>query len=86
MMTVEPRGGQKRIHIVTRSGAAIGNDKANGKKEVEATWVRKATGKYFSFVILKKNKVFMEARRSFMDDGALTFIVKLTQKDNCEIV
>jgi len=85
-MIVEPREDQPRISIVTRSKVVTGNDKANWKKQAEATWVRKTTEKSFSFDILKENKIFMEARQSFMDDGALIFIVKETQKDNCEIV
>ena len=45
MMTTEPREDQPRIDIVIRIRAGTRNDKANGKKKVEATWVRKTTDK-----------------------------------------
>jgi len=85
-MTVEPREDQPRIGIVTRSGTATGNDKADGRKEVEATWIRKATKKAHVFDILKEKQAFTKARQSFMDDGASTSTTQLTQKDNHEIV
>lgn len=44
-MTTEPRTDEPRIDIVTRNVAATGNDKADGKKVVEDTWVRKTTEK-----------------------------------------
>jgi len=48
-MTTELRTNKPHINIVTRSGAVTGNDKAYGKKEIEATWVRKTTEKALSF-------------------------------------
>jgi len=39
-----------------------GNDKVDGKKEVEATWIRKTTAKAHVFDILKEKEAFMEAR------------------------
>ena len=62
MLTVDPKKDEPYISIVTRSGAATGYDKANGKKEVEATWVRKTTEQSYAFDILKEKKVFMEVR------------------------
>jgi len=43
MMTIEPREDQPCIKIITRSRATTRNDKVNGKKEAESTWVRKTT-------------------------------------------
>ena len=54
MMTTKPRTGEPHINIVTRSGAMTRNDKANGKKEVEATWVRNTTEKSPVFDIQKE--------------------------------
>lgn len=51
MMTAEPRTDEPRINILTRSGVVTRDDKANGKKEVEATWVRKTTEKVNVFNI-----------------------------------
>lgn len=62
MMTVEPREDQPCIDIVTRSGNVTENDKAEGKKEVEATWIRKTTENSPTFDILKEKKAFMEVR------------------------
>jgi len=50
MMTLEPREDRPRIDIVTRSRAATGNLKSNGKKKVETTWVRKTTKKASTLV------------------------------------
>lgn len=36
--------------------------KADGKKEVEATWVRKATEKVVVFDIQKEKDIFMEVK------------------------
>lgn len=44
-MIAKPREDQPRIDIVTRIRTVTGNDKADVKKEVEATWIRKTTKK-----------------------------------------
>ena len=49
MMTTEHKEDQPHIDVVTRSETTTGNDKDNGKKEVEATWVRKTTKKAPTF-------------------------------------
>ena len=54
MMTAEPRTDEPHINIVTGSGVVVGNDKANGKKEFEATWVRKTTEKLLVFDIQRE--------------------------------
>lgn len=86
MIIAKPREDQPCIGIVTRSRTATGNDKAEGKKEVEATWIRKTIEKSLAFDIVKEKKAFMEVRQSFMDDGASTSTTRPIQKDNHEIV
>jgi len=51
IMPAEPRNNKPHINIVTRSGVVTGDDKADGKKEVEATSVRKTTEKFPMFDI-----------------------------------
>lgn len=62
------------------------NDNDDWKKEVEATWVRKTIENSPEFDILKGKKVFVEVRRSFMDDGASTSIAQPSQKDSPKII
>ena len=54
MMTTEPRNNETHINIVTRSGVVTGNDKTDGKKDVEVTWVRKTIEKSPVFDIQKE--------------------------------
>jgi len=61
-MYAEPRIDEPHVSIVMRSGVVIGNDKADGKKEVEAAWVRQIVEKVPPFNILKEKEVFMEAK------------------------
>lgn len=62
MMTTGRRIDHPRISIVTRSGAAIGDDKVNENKEYETIWVRKIAEKSLFFDIQKEKKIFMEAK------------------------
>ena len=72
MMAAKRRTHEPRISIVTRSGAAIGSDKENEKRESESAWVRKTTKKFHVFDIQKEKEVFMEEKQSFMDSRAST--------------
>ena len=53
IMIVGRRINESQISIVTRSGAAAGSDKVDGKKEYEGAWVRKTTEKVPVFDIQK---------------------------------
>lgn len=60
MMMVEPREEDHSANIVTRSGMAIGEDKAKG-------WVHKNTKEKVDFHLKKAQETFMEAKKSFIE-------------------
>lgn len=56
MRIVELRIDEPHMNIVTRSGVVTGNDKADGNKVVEDTWVRNNKKKALMFDLHKEKK------------------------------
>jgi len=70
MMSLEPCEDGSSVNIVTWSGVDIGKEK--GKFLETDVWVRKATNKEMGFNVSKMKETFMEAKKSFADEGAST--------------
>jgi hypothetical protein len=65
---VEPRGGDPRVIVITRGGAATGEDRMTQGKITEDSGIRKATEKTQAFSTKRERQIFGEARQEFKED------------------
>jgi hypothetical protein len=65
LIYVEPRGADPRVVVITRGGAATGEDRAAQGKIENDHGVRKATEKTPMFDAKKERQIFEEARKEF---------------------
>jgi len=65
MMRAEPRKEDLNVNIVLRSGIEMGDDK--GKQHEDSAWVCKAPAKEAEFDLGRARKMFMEAKKSFVE-------------------
>ena len=63
MIYVEPRGEDPRVIVITRGGAATGEDRMMPGKTIEESRVRKVAEKMHEFDQRKEKWTFEEARK-----------------------
>jgi hypothetical protein len=68
LITVEPRGVDPRVIVITRGGAATGEDKVTPGKITEQSGVRKGVEKTQDFDPKRENQTFEEARKEYRRD------------------
>jgi hypothetical protein len=68
LIYAEPRGGDPRVDVITRGGAATVEDRMTQGKLAEDSGIRKATEKTQAFNAKKERQIFEEARQEFKAD------------------
>jgi hypothetical protein len=62
LIYVEPHGTYPRFVVITRGGAATGEDRTNQRKIVEESGIRKAVEKTQAFDARRERQIFEEVR------------------------
>jgi hypothetical protein len=65
LIYVEPHGTGSRVTVITRGGAAIGEDRTIQRKITEESGIRKVVEKTQAFNARKERQIFEEARQEF---------------------
>ena len=65
LIYAEPRREYPRFIVITRGGAATGEDRMTQGKVTEDSGIRKAVEKTQNFDVKKERKIFEEAREEF---------------------
>jgi hypothetical protein len=68
LIYVEPCGTDPRVIVITRGGAATGEDRTIQRKIAEESGIRKAVEKTQAFDARKERQIFEEARQEFKGD------------------